>query len=200
MHDLSDYYRARIRQFGDDPRAAGWTDATTQARRFEVLEEVALGGSSVLDVGCGPGHFLDHLRTRGWTGDYLGIDVLEEMVELALAGGCTARLGEIWDVGPGERFDVVVASGVVSSQLGTDDERYSWFERFLREGCARARTAFAFNFLAVRADGTEPPDRWSPAPGRILEEVLRVAGRVTVRRDYLGCDDCTVVVHLPEAR
>ncbi len=196
MDDLSDYFRARIRQFGDDPRAAGWTDATTQAARFGVFDALVAGSASLLDVGCGPAHLLEHLRSRGWHGEYLGIDVLAEMVEVAEAAGRPARVGEIWDLPLSPRFDVVVASGVLSSQLGPDEERYAWFARFLRESCARARTAFAFNFLSERYDGFTTPDRWCPSPGRILDEVLQVATHVTVRHDYLGNDDCTFVVHL----
>ncbi|MEM4189692.1 MAG: class I SAM-dependent methyltransferase, partial [Candidatus Caldarchaeum sp.] len=40
--------------------------------------------SRVLDVGCGTGLFLRFLRERGWTCEYVGVDVSSGMLDKAL--------------------------------------------------------------------------------------------------------------------
>jgi hypothetical protein len=65
-----------------------------------------------------------------------------------------------------------------------------------RAAGGHARKAVVVNFLSARSDVVEPPDRWFPRPGSVVDLALDVARRVTVRHDYYGEVDCTVVVHL----
>lgn len=43
---------------------------------------------SIVDVGCGYGHFLGHLRSRGFAGTYTGIDVVPSFVAAAQKQYC----------------------------------------------------------------------------------------------------------------
>lgn len=203
MPDLTSYFVERIRRYGDDPRAAGWNSRESQERRFAVVDEVLERREDLLDVGCGPGHLHDYLRARGWTGRYLGVDLLPQMVELARAAGRPAEVGDLAGLraslppggGAGPAFDVVVSSGVVSMQLGSAAERGDWLASHLRDAAATARRAVVVNFLSRRY-GLSSPDRWFVAPGEMVEQALDVAPRCTVRHDYFGDYDCTVVLHL----
>lgn len=48
----------------------------------KILSNVILPNESILDVGCGWGRLLD-LMPSGWAGDYLGIDLSPDFVNLA---------------------------------------------------------------------------------------------------------------------
>jgi SAM-dependent methyltransferase len=83
---------------GDDPRELA----------FDAVAEVE--PASVLEVGCGPGELAE--RIVGELGaTVVAIDQSERMVELALARGVDARVGDVQDLPfGGDSFDCVVAA------------------------------------------------------------------------------------------
>jgi SAM-dependent methyltransferase len=202
MPDLSDYFRSMISRYGDDPRAAGWNSRESQQRRFAIVAEQVKTADDVLDVGCGPAHLYDYLRELGWKGRYSGIDPLPEMIELATAAGRPAQVGSLVTARAelGERslgaYDLVVSSGVVSMQLGDHQERIEWLREHLRDATHLSRRAVVFNFLSARSSLHKSADRWWPKPGEMLDEALAFAHRVTVRHDYFGEYDCSLVLHV----
>lgn len=58
-----------------------------------------LGGlpksARILELGCGPGYFLEYLQERGYSGAS-GIDISEEQVALAHAKGLSAAVGDVF--------------------------------------------------------------------------------------------------------
>lgn len=84
------------------------TLGVVHARRIRRIERILNGNGRVLDIGCGPGWFIDAMRKRGWSvrgtersvaaaqhaRDVLHLEVGDEDVEELLASG--------------ERFDAVV--------------------------------------------------------------------------------------------
>lgn len=200
VSEMTDEFRLLVSRYGDDPRAMGWVSRDSQERRFAVIAEVVRERDDVLDVGCGAAHLHDYLRERGWEGRYEGIDPMPEMVAVAQAAGRPARVGDLEtaDAGdaPPETFDVVVSSGVVSMQLGTEEQRYAWLGRHLAAATRLARRAVVVNFLAPREGGWQSPNRWFPRPGSVLDVALGCVRVVTVRHDYYDDIDCTLVLHL----
>jgi ubiquinone/menaquinone biosynthesis C-methylase UbiE len=64
-------------------------------------EALSVGGSeSILDVGCGPGHFLSHVRRVGHDGQLVGLDRSEAMIAEASSRDSTVA----WLVGDVERL------------------------------------------------------------------------------------------------
>ena len=56
------------------------SDFTARPLVFDACGELA--GRSVLDIGCGEGYCARELKRRG-AGDYLGVDLSEQMIEAA---------------------------------------------------------------------------------------------------------------------
>ena len=75
-------------------------------------------GKTVLDVGCGPGHYSVELARRG-AGKVIGIDFAAGMLELArkraqrqaVEERCEFLLKDVNDFEPGTQFDYVIAMG-----------------------------------------------------------------------------------------
>ena len=65
--------------------AVGWLDGrTNQAKRFETLVDIGIeSGDSVLDVGCGVGHLIDHFNNIGLEVEYTGLDTNRYAIEQA---------------------------------------------------------------------------------------------------------------------
>ena len=95
-----DYPEAVKRQYAatDPLKVRIETHRLYEERRVDLDEEAArlldlAGGESVLDVGCGPGFFLDYLRRQGRAGRLVGVDqsaaMLAEGVNRAAMAGLT---------------------------------------------------------------------------------------------------------------
>jgi glycosyltransferase involved in cell wall biosynthesis len=80
--------------------------------------ELFAGRERVLDLGCGPGYFLDLLRERGVTG--IGIDLDPAMVDAARARGHDARTGSHADLGTFRELGGVHLSHVIEHLWGDD--------------------------------------------------------------------------------
>ncbi len=84
MNDqVTAFFKSQFARFGDSPRAVDWRDELTQNNRFRLLASISSDMESVIDVGCGLGHLYSFLRSKGFQGKYLGLELLEEFVELA---------------------------------------------------------------------------------------------------------------------
>ncbi|MEQ1730253.1 MAG: methionine biosynthesis protein MetW, partial [Vicinamibacterales bacterium] len=83
--------------------------------RFAIIASGVRAGESVLDVGCGNGALLQHLKTTRQIRER-GVDVSETGVALARAAGLDARVGLLGAPGtvePAEMFDHVVLTEVI---------------------------------------------------------------------------------------
>ena len=131
--------RSGLRSLLGLPVLYRWFDAALGGPRMRsaFVAEVAriAPGDKVLDVGCGPGHILEHLPDV----DYLGCDTNERYVDEARerygARGRFVHAG-IQDLAEGDvQFDVALSTGVLHHL--DDDQARSLFEyahRALRPG------------------------------------------------------------------
>jgi SAM-dependent methyltransferase len=80
-----EFYLTKFRQYGDSPKSLSWNDKNSQYLRFEKIAELFKYESSpqfsVLDVGCGLGHFKEFLSERFGAISYSGSDIMEEFIE-----------------------------------------------------------------------------------------------------------------------
>jgi SAM-dependent methyltransferase len=178
-------------EHGDSPLALDWS-LDGQRRRFSVLYEIGIGVTdSVTDVGCGLGHFSNHLANRGWRGHYTGIDISPVLVNAA------AKLHP-W---PRTMFrtadalrdaispsDWVVSSGMLNiSPLAADPIVYI---RRMFEAC---RKGVAINMLSVNAKGRRA-GRVYHDPYHQLLWLGDLTKFVTMRHDY-RCNDFTLYLY-----
>ncbi|HCS27794.1 MAG TPA: class I SAM-dependent methyltransferase [Spongiibacteraceae bacterium] len=88
------------------------SDFTARPLVFEACGNVA--GRSVLDIGCGEGYCARELKRRG-AGDYLGVDLSEQMIQAAQLQeaqdqfGIDFRACNIVDFEPTQQFDLCIA-------------------------------------------------------------------------------------------
>jgi SAM-dependent methyltransferase len=118
--ELLTFYDRHLRDFGDSPQAVRWTP-DGQARRYETLLQIAgdLTGKKVLDFGCGKGDFCGFLKEKDVRIDYCGLDVNENLIELAKSKYpdveflCT----DIDETEIERAFDVVIVCGVFNLRI-----------------------------------------------------------------------------------
>jgi len=135
-----EYFENPAFQTGDADRHFGYADylrdgANTQIRFRQILRRVERHGASgaVLDVGCGPGLFLDVAQRAGW--DAWGVDLNEAAIEWASEHVTEhVAVGSIEDLdAKDEQFDCITMFDVIEH---LDDPRARLLEvaRVLRPG------------------------------------------------------------------
>ena len=158
--------------------------ARGQRMRFEnFCLHHDLNDASVLDVGCGPGGFLAHLRQRGFTGDYLGIDLAKAMVTRSRERFPESRFERqdilTWDTS--QRWDYVVAFSIhnVRKPGGWD-----LLQEVTRRQFGFCRRAAHVDLLTDRYPGFDAHIQpWRPED--VLTFALSITPYVVLRHDFL---------------
>ncbi len=201
LGDVERYYSGKIREHGPSPRGVDWNSAESQALRFDQLVKVCDPSHPyrLIDLGCGYGSLLDHLRGRGDRVDYLGLDLSEGMIAAArrLHPGDPAgrfRVGDRDDA----PADYVMASGIFNVKQRTPEgEWHDYIVETLGAMSGMARRGFAFNILTSYSD----PDRRRPDlhyadPCWFFDHCKRTYSRqVSLLHDY-GLYEFTILVRL----
>lgn len=125
VEKLKKHFKPLIDTHGPSHLAVDWGSTGGQTLRFSVLAELLrdrkgeFSEASILDVGCGVGHFCDYLGEHGFCGEYQGVDLLSEMIEQArIAHPEHAGKFNVLDItanktpADSEMYDYVVGSGL----------------------------------------------------------------------------------------
>jgi len=123
--ELQAFYNRHLQDFGDAPQAVRWTPEG-QIKRYETLLQMAgdLSGKSILDFGCGKGDLCGFIRDRGIHIRYCGIDVNENLIELAKSKypGTEFHAFDIEERDFNSVFDVIFICGVFNLRIAGIEE------------------------------------------------------------------------------
>ncbi len=196
---IETYYKDKIKAENPDYRIHGWESKEAHLSRLSVLyNEVKLKGKSLLDVGCGVGSLYRFLKERKTKISYVGVDILEEMVQLARFRYPEALFMQqnLFEDNPfpDSSFDIVYASGIFNLDLGNN-------ESFIQDAIALfARLAthqVVFNLLSIESENKEAG--YFYADPQSIPHLLRKSGirykNYKLVQNYLK-NDFTVIIQL----
>jgi SAM-dependent methyltransferase len=181
------HYQKLFSEHGAGHQAVQWSSRETQHERFSVLSEVVGASDRVIDLGCGLGELLTWLRQeRGFTGQYLGLDLVPEFVNHArerFASDSFASFAE-FDVAsqalPSD-YDVVLLSGMFNNQMS---DNWGFLTSTLEKMYRATRSRVAFNALSTYVD-YQAPGLFYVDPLRVFDHCRRQLGaRVDLRHAY----------------
>ena len=191
---LRKHYEPRLEKYSDNSKVLDWESGDAQLRRFLAFtDNVELSGRSVLDVGCGCGDLSALLKKTAADADYLGVDILEKMIERARTSYPDAdfRCADIFSAEFNAEaelgrniFDISYTSGIFNLNAGNN-------ESFLRAAvpvlAGLSGEAFVFNLLDPSS-----PDRDDAyfyfAPEYAVELASAYAKSVEIIQGYLTND------------
>ncbi len=186
------YFEGLFEKYGDSPKALDWSEHG-QRERFRVLWEAGIKEHhSVLDVGCGLGHFADYLEERDHLGAYEGVDASDRLLEVARTRRPEhyfSKVSENWLLEPLKlpSFDWVVSSGMLNVRpcIGT-------MESLIQRCFDASRVGCAINMLSARTEH-QRRERFYYSPFDVLRSAMAITPIVAMRHDYLH-NDFTIIL------
>ena len=167
------------------PVAVGWLDGKqNQAKRFETLLDIGVQeGDSILDLGCGLGHMVEHLEKIGLNVRYTGIDTNKKSIQQAYQfREATYIHGTIFDIQ--DRYDWGLASGVFNVEF----PKLEMLET-ISELLSKANKGVAFNLLSNSANNNLTYENYIPE-----EIVSHLKGDISIVENYGVENDFTIYI------
>lgn len=174
------FYTNSYKKYGISAKGVHWNSKESQYTRFEVITTLLkdLENSSIVDIGCGFGEYLNFLDEKKLKADiYLGIDCEDFMLKIAkerfpknIFIKCDFLKQEV------PSADYLICSGAFNIFTSKD---------FIKgiESCFQAsKKGFVFNFLSKE----ESIHRLSLS--KILDFCKTLTHKVTIRDNYLDND------------
>ena len=179
-----DTYSQAFDANGESFAGVRWASREGQELRFAVLSEVAdLNGASILDVGCGFGHFGQWLAQQRINVDYTGLDIAGRLVDQArLRMPESAFIADSilsYDFGS-TKYDYVFACGLFADypKGGT-----AWMIDVIEKMWSLSTKAVAFNSLSLWTPNREAGE-YHANPAEIVDQCRHMTHWVSMRHDY----------------
>ena len=167
------------------PVAVGWLDGKqNQAKRFQTLLDIGVQeGDSILDLGCGLGHMVEHLEKVGLNVRYTGIDTNKWSIQQAYQfREATYIHGTIFDIQ--DRYDWGLASGVFNVEF----PKLEMLET-INELLSKTNKGVAFNLLSNTSNNSLTYENYIPE-----EIVSHLKGDVSIVENYGVENDFTIYI------
>lgn len=181
----SDFYKNKFNLYGDDVKALGWGSTKSQEERFEILSQIGIcSGDSVLDVGCAFGDFYKFLENKQLEINYVGVDIKEEFISLALEKkykNANFLVGDVHLIE--DDYDWVVASGMFGLEY-TSWEEVSY--QTIKKMITISNKGVSINFLStLSGHQTEEDISKHVDPDFVLRTLIQpLSKKFVVRHDY----------------
>ncbi len=196
-----------LRMYGDSFRGVGYTRSAEEAHdRYALMLEVIRerdAAITLLDLGCGLAHLLDHIESRPDLPDirYAGRDISHAYVEAAKRRHPDADI-DVLDVLRSDatlaEYDYVVMNGLFNwrGDLSARSMKRYW-ERMTAVAFAHARRGIAFNVMSTIVDWRRD-DLFHLSFDVLARSVAKNLSRhFVVRHDYKAYEYTTYVYRTP---
>lgn len=107
----AEYFEREAARYDERGGAPAWRLVRSWERHAVRALLGPVRGRSVLELGCGTGHYASLLERAG--ARVVAVDASPSMVERARAKGLDARVGDVSSLALPERFGLVLAAGLV---------------------------------------------------------------------------------------
>lgn len=185
-------YNKRLKEYGYDSKSLGWGGGRErQDLRYKVLKEIGvLSNESILDVGCGFGDLYDYCLMNNWQGEYLGIDINQNLLNVAInqyPSIKTEKIDLLEDKFE-QKFDWVLSSGVFNAKLEAEDN-IGYITKMLTKMFTTSNKGVACDFMTTYVD-YQHPIAYHLDPAEAIAIGKKLTDRLIIRMDYLKYEFC----------
>jgi len=191
--DIQKQYQEKFEKYGVDPKSLFWGSKGAAHQRFrQMWAEIDFNNKSVLDIGCGFGEMAKFLDKRYENVSYTGIDIVPEFINNAQESFPHHKFYEMdYFANPlGEKFDIVMASGTLNSNFGSDGENMEFRKKAIKVMFENAKEVMVFNMLGAHPQPKNEGESnvWYADSLEILEYCFSLTRRVLLRHQYHPTD------------
>ncbi|MGB0589906.1 MAG: methyltransferase domain-containing protein [Myxococcota bacterium] len=167
-------------------RRVGWESDAAHLLRLRAIADSLTpldGLRDLRDIGCGEGRLLEVLNEVGYSGTYVGEEILQDMVSRAKAAhpGAEFILGDA--LGSGPRADAIVCSGTLNTPAGNAHQESA--EGALQCLWERTKVVLVLDF-AVRDKHAEGAELRTLDLMRMWRCARELTDLVSVREDLIS--------------
>lgn len=200
------HYEEITMKYGDSPKSCDWERKDAQIFRWNKLLDISglrnydMKGNSKIDIcdfGCGIGDFYGYLENQKINIDYTGIDIAENMIELAKKkypkGTFYAK--DILHESVNGKFDFIFMNGIFNIKLEENDvlNRENMYA-ILKNVFQYAEVGMAFNFISEYVNWKDDEMVYFN-PMKVLEWCIEnLSRKVKIEHHYEKCDVCVYVL------
>ena len=159
---LKEHYAAAFERHGATAKGVDWGEEADLVVRYDKMLAVMQKDfselppvPSLLDVGCGWGGLLRRARALALPVRYVGIDVVEPIIEHGRREFADAdfRFGDVFELDAPSGFDFVVCNGILTLKLEvTIPAMEAFSRRLITKMFALCRHGIAFNLMSTRVN------------------------------------------------
>ena len=183
-------YAQRIAKFGTERSVLSTGTLQKEMERYDRITSIGILDSDrtvVLDVGCGLSNYYEYLISKKFIGEYIGIDVSLEMLEISklkfpknlyLCGELEEIQADVKEV------DFIVSSQTFNRKLHFSDN-YEEIENFIKSAVDIARYGVAFDLMSDHVDFFEEKHFYY-SPERIFQFCKEEFKKVNLFHDLEG--------------
>lgn len=179
-------YETRLKEYGSVPKALGWFKGR-QCFRFYFLAQIdgVQPEDSILDLGCAFGELYPFMRSLGWHGEYMGVDIVPALIEEGRKRYSDLDLAvmDIQVKQPDRKFDWVFCSGALTSRTAEVDS-YEHVKSMLGIMFNLCEKGVSVNFVSPYVD-YQSEVNFHPKMSRIIEIIAELTRRFSLRHDYM---------------
>ncbi len=199
---IAKYFEGLLEQHGDHYLSLDWKSKESQLVRFFVLLDMIPFSRkevdfSILDVGCGIGHFYEFLGSNGLIKKlkirYAGIDISKKMVDFAQKKfpGVDFQVVDLINDKFSKKYDFVMSSGAFNIRMADISSHKASVNRMISRMFNLCNFGTAVNFLAQSSIYVIPPGMETESEKYVYfteEEIIKwtkaVCERYIIRKDY----------------
>lgn len=184
---IKQHYQNLLKKHGDSPESVQYSDKISQYKRFEILSQIDKNLNSVVDVGCGLAHLYDYLLSIGFKGNYLGLDFVEEFIEINIKNfhehtNAQFKVFDVMKEPIDKGYDYAMLSGVFNNKSDNNEEFLLTTIHSMFEACNKG---VAFNAMSTYVD-YQDENLFYVNPLELFDYIKKnITKKVTLRHDYL---------------
>jgi len=190
---IIDHFNELLDRYGVSEKAVGWPKKRNLLRYKILIENFNLNkNKSILDFGCGLGHFNMYLKSMNIDVQYEGVDINQRLVDSAIKEqpGINIRCLDALQAGLNKKYNYIVSCGVHNSKISDNisfiEDTFHLFNRYATDG-------FSMNFLSSKVDYINE-NNFHVSPSKIIELAMQFSNNVLLRHDYMSYEFSIIVI------
>lgn len=159
--NIANHYKECFLTHGDNHKGVDWPNYEDTIKRHKVMYDLILNNTTeiknttLLDFGCGLGHFYEWMLTKEVTPIYSGLDIIEEFYnkcKTKFPNNSFYNLDILKDNNL-PNFDYIIINGVFTEKRDlTQDQMMSFFKSVIKELWKNCNNGIAFNLMSKCVD------------------------------------------------